>query len=92
MRSRIHVEFPSHILGKLVEAKSLSDEVFKITGTNWNTRNGSGIRDYLHVWDLANANVKAIERFDYIFNESDFKNTLTLNNVYGIIKKYLRWY
>ncbi len=93
MRSGIHVQFPSHILGKLVEANSLSDGVFKITGTNWNTRDGSGIRDYLHVWDLANAHVKAIKRFDYIFTESDFKVShyvvINIGNGKGVTVKEL---
>lgn len=37
-----------------------------MTGTDWPTRDGSGIRDYVHVWDLARAHVNAIERFDSI--------------------------
>jgi UDP-glucose 4-epimerase len=36
---------------------------FQITGTSWPTRDGSGIRDYIHVWDLATAHVAALERF-----------------------------
>ena len=35
-----------------------------ITGTDWPTRDGSGIRDYVHVWDLATAHVAALTRFD----------------------------
>jgi UDP-glucose 4-epimerase len=35
-----------------------------ITGTDWPTRDGSGIRDYIHVWDLAAAHVAALSRFD----------------------------
>jgi UDP-glucose 4-epimerase len=38
-----------------------------ITGTGWPTRDGSGIRDYIHVWDLAMAHVSAVERFDSVF-------------------------
>jgi len=37
---------------------------FVITGTDWPTRDGSGIRDYTHVWDLAAAHVAALTRFD----------------------------
>jgi UDP-glucose 4-epimerase len=37
---------------------------FQITGTDWPTRDGSGIRDYVHVWDLAAAHVSALTRFD----------------------------
>ena len=35
-----------------------------ITGTDWPTRDGTGLRDYVHVWDLAAAHVTALTRFD----------------------------
>ena len=44
---------PSHVLGKLVDVAMGSEPVFDITGTDWPTRDGTGIRDYIHVWDLA---------------------------------------
>jgi UDP-glucose 4-epimerase len=56
---------PTHVLGKLMEAAA-KREPFTITGTDWPTRDGSGIRDYIHVWDLARAHVRAIERFDAV--------------------------
>jgi UDP-glucose 4-epimerase len=68
MRSGIHAQFPSHVLGKLVDVALGKEPVFKITGTDWDTRDGSGIRDYIHVWDLALAHVKALENFTSIFN------------------------
>lgn len=68
MRSGIHARFPSHVLGKLVDVALGKEPFFKITGVNWDTRDGSGIRDYIHVWDLALAHVKALERFDAIFD------------------------
>ena len=30
------------------------------------TRDGTGIRDYVHVWDLARAHVRAVEKFDEV--------------------------
>ena len=41
-------------------------DAFTITGTDHPTRDGTGIRDYLHVWDLAQAHVAAVERFDAV--------------------------
>jgi UDP-glucose 4-epimerase len=67
MRSGIHAQFPSHVLGKLVDVALGKEPVFKITGVNWETRDGSGIRDYIHIWDLAMAHVKALEKFDAVF-------------------------
>jgi UDP-glucose 4-epimerase len=37
---------------------------FLITGTDYPTRDGSGIRDYIHIWDLAAAHLAALGRFD----------------------------
>jgi len=69
MRSGMHIEKPSHILGKLVEAALGELPEFSITGTNWPTRDGTGIRDYIHVWDLAMAHIKAVEKFDTIVTQ-----------------------
>jgi UDP-glucose 4-epimerase len=66
MRSGMHIEKPSHILGKLVEVALGELPEFSITGTNWPTRDGTGIRDYIHVWDLAMAHIKAVEKFDAV--------------------------
>lgn len=71
MRSGSHIQFPSHVLGKLVEVARGRELYFEITGTDWPTRDGSGIRDYIHVWDLAQAHVKAVENFDSAFKQRD---------------------
>ena len=75
MRSGIHVQFPSHVLGKLVDVALGKETAFQITGTDWETRDGSGIRDYIHIWDLAMAHVKAIKKFDAIFNHSECQDS-----------------
>ncbi len=62
---------PSHLLGALGETASGKREVFEITGVDWPTRDGSAIRDYIHVWDLAQAHVKAVERFDEVLEQED---------------------
>ncbi len=67
-RSGIHVKEPSHVLGKLVDTALGKLPEFQITGTDWPTRDGSGIRDYVHVWDLAKAHVAAVERFDAVLS------------------------
>jgi UDP-glucose 4-epimerase len=64
------IEDPSHILGRLVDVANGRSEVFYITGTDYPTRDGTGIRDYLHVWDLAQAHIAAVERFDEAFGRS----------------------
>ena len=70
MRTGIHIEKPSHVLGKLVDTALGKQPAFEITGTNWPTRDGSGIRDYIHVWDLAQAHVMAVEQFPQVFDRA----------------------
>jgi UDP-glucose 4-epimerase len=65
MRTGLQVPNPSHALGKIIQAIS-ERTVFHVTGTDYPTRDGSGIRDYIHVWDLATAHVAALERFDVV--------------------------
>jgi UDP-glucose 4-epimerase len=56
---------PSHVLGRLLTAHA-DGSPFTLTGTDYPTRDGSGLRDYVHVWDLALAHVAAIERLDVV--------------------------
>jgi UDP-glucose 4-epimerase len=65
LRSGLQVRRPTHLLGKLLTAAE-NDEEFLLTGVQWPTRDGSGIRDFIHVWDLAQAHVRALERFDTV--------------------------
>jgi UDP-glucose 4-epimerase len=65
-RTGIHDPLPSHVLGRLVAAVRGDLDTFVITGTDLSTRDGTGIRDYVHVWDLARAHVAALERFDEV--------------------------
>ncbi|MFE3866069.1 NAD-dependent epimerase/dehydratase family protein [Streptomyces goshikiensis] len=39
---------------------------YPVTGTDWETRDGTGIRDYVHAWDLARAHTAALRAFDTI--------------------------
>ncbi|GGJ30252.1 UDP-glucose 4-epimerase GalE [Deinococcus roseus] len=68
LRSGQQLERVSHALDKIIEAHTLG-ETFFITGTDWPTRDGSGIRDYIHVWDLAKAHIRAVLEFDRVFSE-----------------------
>jgi len=66
LESGIYAKEPSHVLGQLVMAARGQKDSFTITGTEHPTRDGTGIRDYIHVWDLARAHVRAVERFDEV--------------------------
>lgn len=63
LRTGLPLARPTHALGRLIEAWETGG-AFQIAGVDWPTRDGTGVRDYVHVWDLARAHVLAVERFD----------------------------
>ena len=64
LKTGIYVREPSHVLGQLVLTAQGLKDAFTITGVDHPTRDGTGIRDYIHVWDAARAHVAAVEQFD----------------------------
>jgi UDP-glucose 4-epimerase len=68
LRTGLQLPHPSHALGQLI-LQTTRKLPFTITGTDYPTRDGTGIRNYVHVWDLARAHVAAIERFDDVVAE-----------------------
>ena len=65
LRTGLQLAAPSHAVGKLLEAY-VTGVPFKVTGVDYATRDGSAIRDYIHVWDLARAHVAALREMDRI--------------------------
>jgi UDP-glucose 4-epimerase len=70
LESGIYAREPSHVLGQLMRAADGHQDAFTITGTEHPTRDGTGLRDYLHVWDLARAHVRAVEQFDQVLADA----------------------
>lgn len=58
---------PENLLPRVMEA-ALGQRQFKIFGTDYETRDGTCIRDYVHVTDLARAHVMAL---DYISKKGE---------------------
>lgn len=69
LRTGLQTRHPTHVLGKLIEAQT-AGQPFQLTGTDYPTRDGSGIRDYVHVWDLASAHVAALTGFDAVLGDA----------------------
>lgn len=59
-----HLKDATHVVPLMAQTALGMRESFTITGTDLPTRDGTGIRDYIHVWDLARAHVRAVEQFD----------------------------
>ncbi len=64
LTSGVQAPRPSHVLGQMIATALGQQEHFTLTGTDLPTRDGTGLRDYVHVWDLARAHVRAVEVFD----------------------------
>ena len=57
----------THIISRILE-KSFLKQVFVLNGDQYETKDGSCIRDYIHVNDLADGHVRALE---YLTRETD---------------------
>lgn len=53
----------THIVARVLEA-SIAGRAFTINGDDFPTADGTCIRDYVHVWDIAQAHVRGVE---YVF-------------------------
>ena len=67
LRTGPHTGRPAELIDEVLAAAQ-RDEEFVLTG-QLPTRDGSGIRDFIHVWDLADAHVAALRRFDKVLPE-----------------------
>ena len=82
---------PSHLLGGLVEVASGRRPVMEINGIDWPTRDGSAIRDFIHVWDLAEAHVLALEKFDNLFTKEEPYCVINLGTQSGVtVKEFVK--
>ncbi|WP_435743844.1 UDP-glucose 4-epimerase GalE [Microbacterium sp. PMB16] len=88
LRTGLQSPTPSHALGKIMQARA-NGETFSITGTDWATRDGSGLRDYIHVWDLALAHVAAVQKFDEVATEEAPYQVINLGTGDGVTVREL---
>ena len=68
----------THLIKVAVEAAIGQRDHVDVYGTDYDTADGTGVRDYIHVSDLAAAHLAALERLIAVPDES-----LTLNCGYG---------
>lgn len=53
---------PHHLVPYITETALGIRKQLKIFGNDWNTNDGTCVRDYIHVVDVAQAHIKAVER------------------------------
>ena len=68
----------THLIKVACEAATGSRDSVAVFGTDYDTPDGTGLRDYIHVSDLANAHVLALEAL-----AADPQRSLTMNCGYG---------
>ncbi|MBT3589710.1 MAG: UDP-glucose 4-epimerase GalE [Candidatus Marinimicrobia bacterium] len=69
---------PANLLPIVMEVASGMRDSMAVFGNDYSTHDGTGVRDYIHVTDLATAHVKALE---YLMNS---KKNLTVNLATGV--------
>jgi UDP-glucose 4-epimerase len=70
-------ESHGHLFKNIAIQATKKKPIIKINGSDYNTKDGTCIRDYIHVSDLADIHIKCI---DYLYKN---KNSLILNCGYG---------
>jgi len=57
-------EKPTHLIPSLQSVIDGDREEFVINGADYATEDGTAVRDYTHVWDIAQAHINALEYLD----------------------------
>lgn len=56
---------PNNLMPYIVKVAKGELEYLRVFGDDYATKDGTGVRDYIHVCDLAEAHIKAVKAFDY---------------------------
>ena len=80
---------PNNLLPYITQVAAGKRECLSVFGNDYNTHDGTGVRDYIHVVDLAKAHLKAIERAETITGVEHFNvGTGVGYSVLDIVKAY----
>ncbi len=55
-------DIPNNLMPYIVKVATKELEILSIFGNDYSTKDGTGVRDYIHVVDLANGHIKAVEK------------------------------
>jgi len=72
---------PDNLMPLILRVASNQSQSLEIFGGDYNTKDGTGIRDYIHVVDLAKAHVSALRK---ILNSGSSCLTINLGTGYGV--------
>lgn len=74
------IGIPNNIFPLILQVATGKKESLKIYGNTWPTKDGTGIRDYIHVMDLAEGHLAALE---YLFSKKSHIISLNLGTGKG---------
>ncbi|MBE6606703.1 MAG: NAD-dependent epimerase/dehydratase family protein, partial [Ruminococcaceae bacterium] len=80
---------PNNLLPYVAQVAIGKRECLSVFGDDYNTHDGTGVRDYIHVVDLADAHLKALDKLQTL-EGIDYYNVGTGNgySVLDIVKAY----
>ena len=73
---------PQNLLPIVMEVATEQRETMDVFGDDYKTKDGTGVRDYIHVNDLASAHVKALE---YLQDNDSFTVNLATGEGYSVL-------
>ena len=80
---------PNNLMPYIVKVAKGELEYLRVFGNDYNTKDGTGVRDYIHVCDLAKAHIKAIKAFEFSKNINIYNiGTGTGYSVLEIVKNF----
>jgi UDP-glucose 4-epimerase len=78
--------FPEiHLIPNILQSVG-TDKIFELYGDDYDTRDGTNVRDYIHVTDLADGHVKALE---YLFVNHNTAEAINLGTGSGYSNKQI---
>ena len=77
----------THLIPVILDQTLGKREKVFVYGTNFKTIDGTGVRDYIHVIDIADAHIMGMKKFDMISNEDFNLGTNTGYSVMEVIKQ-----
>jgi UDP-glucose 4-epimerase len=85
-------KYESHLIPLVVDNILNLKDKLTVFGIDFNTEDGSGVRDYIHVKDIARAHVLAIQKIDVLKNEIFNLGNNIGSSVFDVIKTTERLY
>ena len=59
-----HSNPSDNLMPQILNAISNPDKILNVYGDKYSTSDGSAVRDYIHIMDLINGHIKALENID----------------------------